>query len=157
MWQSARPDIEVGGVDVLVRGATHIPVRPFDGYTLPYDDNSMDVVTFVDVLHHADDAQTLLREAARVARQKIVIKDHLAENAFDHATLRLMDWVGNAPHGVVLPYNYFSWETWQQHFCRAGLQLLQVKTDVPLYAPPLTFVFGRHLHFVAQLRPVQLG
>ena len=55
----------------------------------------------------------LLRETVRVARQVIVIKDHLLKGAFAYSTLRLMDWVGNARHDVALPYNY--WTSAQRH------------------------------------------
>ncbi len=47
----------------------------------------------------------LLAEAKRVSRGGIVIKDHFREGVLADATLRFMDWVGNAQHGVVLPYN----------------------------------------------------
>jgi SAM-dependent methyltransferase len=152
-WRQACSGLSVEGIDVLVRGRTHIPVSAFDGRTIPYPDKSVDVVTFVDVLHHTEDAQLLLSEAARVARRSIVIKDHLAETPLDHWTLRLMDWVGNAPHGVVLPYNYLSYETWMLCFERAGLQVVSFEHAIPLYPFPLNLVFGRKLHFVAQLRP----
>jgi SAM-dependent methyltransferase len=151
MWQTSGVSVE--GIDVFVRDETYIPVRPFDGRTIPAADNSTDVVTFVDVLHHTDDAQILLNEAARVARHSVIIKDHLAENSLDHATLRLMDWVGNAPHGVVLPYNYFSKQQWDEHFQRAGLKEKSFNKDVPLYPAPLSVIFVRKLHFVAQLLP----
>ena len=65
-----RPDIEVKGIDVLVRADTHVPVEAFDGTHIPYDDASFDFVMFVDVLHHADDPSHLLREAVRVARKR---------------------------------------------------------------------------------------
>ncbi len=72
----ARPDLTISGIDVLLRPDTHIPVELFDGTTIPYGDASVDVVMFVDVLHHTDDPEVLLREARRVARRAIVLKDH---------------------------------------------------------------------------------
>jgi hypothetical protein len=67
---------------------------------------------FCDVLHHAEDAIGMLREAARVARHGVIIKDHLAEGVLARPALRLMDFVGNAPRGVTLPYNYFDRAQW---------------------------------------------
>jgi hypothetical protein len=58
----------------------------------------------VDVLHHTDDVTVLLREAARVGRIFVLLKDHLCENLRDNATLRFMDWMGNRPHGGGLIY-----------------------------------------------------
>lgn len=144
-------DVKVEGIDVMLRPETHIPVTLFDGTTIPMEDNSVDVVSFVDVLHHTDDPARLIAEAARVARKAVIIKDHLSENRFDHMTLRAMDWVGNAPHGVVLPYNYASRAEWDDWFAKAGLTEDVFETKIPLYPFPLSAVFGRKLHFVARL------
>jgi ubiquinone/menaquinone biosynthesis C-methylase UbiE len=147
------PDTSVRGIDIMARPTSHIPVDIFDGQTIPHPDNSFDVVSFVDVLHHTDDPRILLKEAARVARKAVILKDHFSQNGVDHLTLRFMDWVGNAPHGVVLPYNYASRETWQGWYDEAGLDIDSVSTDVPLYPAPFNLVFGRGLHFVARLTP----
>ena len=144
---------QVQGIDIMLRETTHIPVTLFDGTTIPLEDNSVDVVTFVDVLHHTNDPQILISEAARVARKAVIIKDHLSENVIDHFTLRLMDWVGNAPHGVVLPYNYAPRRDWDRWFLNAGLETDTFNTNVPLYAAPAKYIFGRKLHFIARLTP----
>ncbi|ARU02933.1 class I SAM-dependent methyltransferase [Yoonia vestfoldensis] len=144
---------QVQGIDVMLRAKTHIPVTLFDGTTIPFADNSVDVVTFVDVLHHTADPQRLISEAARIARHAVIIKDHLSENWLDHATLRLMDWVGNAPHGVVLPYNYAPRQDWDRWFATAGLATDVFDSAIPLYPTPASWVFGRQLHFIARLVP----
>jgi hypothetical protein len=92
-----------------------------------------------------------LREAARVSRACVVLKDHLSESPFDHATLRVMDWVGNRPHGVTLTYNYPSERQWREYWAKCGLQSEYFSTDLPLYPFPFSLVFGGKLHFVAQL------
>ena len=68
-----RPDIKIEGIDVLIRPYTHIPVHLFDGEHIPLSEKAVDVVLFVDVLHHTSDARILLRQAARVSRRHIVI------------------------------------------------------------------------------------
>jgi SAM-dependent methyltransferase len=151
----ARPDISVRGVEVLVRQDCRIACSPFDGNSLPFADGSVDVCTLVDVLHHTADVRTLLREAARVASKNVLLKDHLSENAIDHATLRLMDWVGNRPHGVVLPYNYQSRAQWDAHFAACGLEIVTFTTQLRLYPPPFSALVGRSLHFVARLRKIE--
>jgi SAM-dependent methyltransferase len=147
-------DTSVRGIDIMARPTSHIPVDIFDGNTIPHPDKSFDVVSFVDVLHHTDDPRILLAEAARVARKAVILKDHFSQNAVDHMTLRFMDWVGNAPHGVVLPYNYGSRSDWENWYAEAGLGIETLSTDVPLYPAPFSLLFGRGLHFVARLTPL---
>jgi SAM-dependent methyltransferase len=148
-----RPDLRIEGIDVMVREGSRIPVRPYDGRTLPLADEAVDVVIFVDVLHHTDDPAALLAEARRVARRAIVIKDHLCDSRLDRATLAAMDWVGNAPHGVRLPYRYLSSAGWEQLFARLDLRPELWRTDLALYGWPLRACFDRRLHFLARLVP----
>lgn len=151
MILARRPDVSITGTDVLVRPATKIPVREFDGKTIPFPDRSFDVVSFVDVLHHANNADGLLAEARRVARRLIILKDHTAEHAMAFQILRLMDWVGNAHHGVALPYNYWSKSKWNSTFDKLGLEVQQWKSQLGLYPFPASLIFERGLHFVAAL------
>jgi SAM-dependent methyltransferase len=146
-----RPDLSVEGVDVMVRPRTQIPVTSYDGVTLPFGDASFDYVTIVDVLHHTTDPAAVLTEAARVARQGIVLKDHLLEGFLAGPTLCFMDWVGNRGHGVVLPYNYLSRYAWQKTYRSAGLALLSSNEALGLYPAPFSWFFDRRLHFVAFL------
>lgn len=151
-----RPDLKVEGVDVLLRPETHIPVTLYDGATLPFAPESFDYVTIVDVLHHTDDPAAVLAEAARVARRGVIIKDHLLEGPLAGPTLRLMDWVGNRGHNVVLPYNYLSRSSWRAAFGKAWLTLSSSTEHLGLYPPPFSWFFDRNLHFVALLTPQRL-
>jgi SAM-dependent methyltransferase len=148
-----RPDLGVEGVDVMVRPRTRIPVTAYDGVTLPFADQSFDYVTIVDVLHHTEDPVVVLREAARVGRKGVVIKDHLAEGIFALPTLRFMDWVGNRGHNVVLPYNYLSRDDWRKAFSSAELSMVANTERLGLYPRPFSWLFDRSLHFVALLAP----
>ena len=148
-----RPDLQVSGIDVLVRPETKISVQPFDGQRIPFADGAFDAVSFVDVLHHTDDPMVLLREAVRVAKTAIVIKDHLADGVLARPTLRFMDWVGNAGHGVVLPYNYWTQPQWSRAFGELGLRVDAEITRLGLYPPPASWLFDRRLHAVWRLVP----
>lgn len=147
----ARPDLTMRGLDVLVREDAAIDVEPFDGVHLPAEDDAFDVVLFVDVLHHTDDAAQLLREARRVARRCVVVKDHTRDGLFAGTTLRFMDRVGNARHGVALPFNYWSEREWHAAFEEAGLEIDQWVGRLGLYPFPASVLFDRGLHFVARL------
>jgi len=145
------PGLQVTGAEFSPRADCAIPCTGFDGAHLPFPDKSFDGCMVVDVLHHSLDPLSIMRDAARVCRNFILIKDHLAENAFDHWTLRLMDWVGNRPHGVVLPYNYLSGKRWKELYRGAGVTEQKVNRAIPLYPAPFSFVFGRKLHFISLL------
>ncbi|HKV72893.1 MAG TPA: class I SAM-dependent methyltransferase [Gemmatimonadales bacterium] len=154
---SARPDVAVTGLDVLVRADAAIPVQWFDGRSIPLPPGSVDSVLLVDVVHHASDPVRLLAEAVRVARKSIIIKDHLCENWWDHLTLRGMDWVGNAAYGVALPYNYWSRARWREVLDGLGVQAGVCDQELHLYPWPFSLAFGRSLHFLSSLEPPRLG
>jgi len=143
--------LRVTGVEVLPRAGCAIECHAFDGRHLPFADGSFDGCLFVDVLHHTHDQFAILEDACRVSRDFILIKDHLAETRWDHWRLRFMDWVGNRPHGVVLPYAYLSRAQWRELFARLKLREERSDYDLPLYPPPASFVFGGRLHFAALL------
>lgn len=148
-----RPDLSFTGVDIMVRPRTHIPVTEYDGDTLPLADKSHDYATIVDVLHHTGDPAAVLRETLRCVRKGVVIKDHLREGFLAGPTLRLMDWVGNRGHNVVLPYNYLSREEWDRAFAGAGCEIASWTQDVGIYPAPASWFFDRDLHFIALLVP----
>lgn len=147
----ARPGLQFEGIDVFLRPHVAIPAKAYDGQTIPYQDRSFDWVTIVDVLHHTDDPAAVLREAVRVARKGIVIKDHLREGIASRQVLRFMDWVGNRGHDVRLPYNYLSRAEWHGIIDGLGLTVATWDEQIGLYPFPASLVFGRSLHFVARL------
>ena len=151
LLRSKRPDVSIQGIDVLVRDNTHIPVDSFDGTHIPFEDCSFDMVLFSDVLHHTEDPTILLREAHRVASY-VLIKDHYREGMAAGKRLRFMDWVGNARFGVALPYNYWTKQQWHEAWRQLGFETEQITSRVGLYPPPVDWVFGAKLHFIALLK-----
>lgn len=146
-----RPNIELTGVDVYVRENTALEVLEFDGSHLPFADKSFDFVMISDVLHHANDPASLLRECKRVARNYIFIKDHICDSNWDRQVLSFMDWVGNRGYGVVLPYNYLSSKEWTMLYKQIGLVLEESLEKLDLYPQPFSLAFDRSLHFISRL------
>lgn len=145
-----RPDIRIEGIDVLVRPGTAIPVTEYDGRHIPFADDAFDAAMVIDVLHHTDDPAAVLAEIARIAPQ-VIIKDHLRDGFAAGATLRFMDWVGNAAHGVRLPYNYLSHRNWKAIWDDLQLGASAFTSRLALYPRPFSWLFDRRLHFVAVL------
>lgn len=150
---AVRPDITIGGIDPHVRPGTLVPVTAFDGRRIPYPDASVDAVLLIDVVHHAEDGERLLREAIRVSRGCVILKDHRRDGLLAEPTLRFMDRVGNARHGVALPYRYRSEAEWQALFRALGVRPLRRRTRLGLYPAPASWVFDRGLHLLVTLVP----
>lgn len=148
-----RPDVSIEGVDIIPRREAFVPVALFDGRRLPFDDGAFDVVMFSDVLHHTTNQPELLGEARRVARNSVVVKDHLNESRVDEWCLRAMDWFGNRHNGVPLPYDYWSAARWNGELDAAGLSPEVFDSRIRVYPQPLQAVFGRGLHAVIVARP----
>ena len=150
--QNQRPDVSVEGIDVFVRPSPLMPVRLFDGMTIPYEARSFDIVMFVDALHHMVDPLVLLREGIRVGKI-IVIKDHFRDGFLADFTLRLMDWVGNAHQGSIPPRSYWRERQWTDAFRSLGLKVRQLIPSLGLYPSAIAWIFERRLHFIAVIQP----
>ena len=122
--QRRRPALTFRGLEAAPPLRSRIPVEPYDGAHLPYLDHSFDVVMFVDRLAHAPDPTVLLREARRVARLGVVLKDQVR-------TLGAAEW------GRALRATGLAARSW--HDCPS------------LYPAPACWVFERGQPFVAWL------
>jgi ubiquinone/menaquinone biosynthesis C-methylase UbiE len=138
------------GIDVLVRGDTKIPVKEFDGKTMPFPDKSYDYVIFIDVLHHTSNVKELLSEASRIARKGIIIKDHNCNSSWQNRVLRFTDWFGNAQYNVHLEFNFKSRTFWKNSFKELGL--IETSYINPKLYPTFTrLVFWKDLDFISKL------
>ncbi len=147
----ARPDVAISGIDVLKQPHARIPVTVYNGEAIPFPDGGFDVALFVDVLHHAAAPLALLREARRIARARVIIKDHNRDGFAAGSILRFMDWLGNSPYGIALPYNYWPERRWRATFAELGLTIVDYRARLGLYPAPIGWIFDRSLHFIALL------
>ena len=92
----------------------------------------------------------LMREAVRVTRNCLLIKDHFLRGFLSGPRLRFMDCVGNARHRVALPYHYWTPHQWEQAQQQLGLKKSVEITQLGLYPLPVDIVFGGALHFIAR-------
>lgn len=70
---------DITSVDVVDKSKCDKPII-YDGYTLPFDDNSFDIVIASFVLHHIKHKDFILKEMERVARNKIIIVEDTPTN-----------------------------------------------------------------------------
>jgi SAM-dependent methyltransferase len=138
-------------VDVLVRPNTAIPVVAYDGKTLPFEDKSFDAVMMIDVLHHTDDPVATLKECVRVAKQFILVKDHISDSWYDDVRLRFLDWFGNRPFGIPMTYKYLSSREWKEAFAAVGATPTKEIRRIQTCPPPFYYPLDHDLHFIARL------
>lgn len=144
-------DLEIKGIDILVRPQTYIDVKEYDGKHIPYDDGSFDTVMTIDVLHHTDNPNDIVREMSRVSSKYIIIKDHIRTGLISYLKLRAMDYVGNAHYNVRLPYNYLSSKEWDKIFKENSLKVLTRQDELNLYTGIFHLLFDCKLHFIILL------
>ena len=128
----------------------------YDGKTIPFPDNSFDIVSFIDVLHHTDNITDLLAEAKRVAKKFILIKDHKYETGFHKRVLEIQDWFGRfsvKDFDFPLPYEFLTYNQWQNIFVDLQLKVICLKESMDYSHPfPFDIVYPAHLHFVCLLQ-----
>lgn len=152
--QALRPDIRVVGLEVQLRLRAPIPAALYDGSRFPFHDRTFPGVVIADALHHAADPTEVLRECLRVAGQSVVVKDHLCENGWERLLLRILDWGGNAAHGVALRYAYFSRAAWAAMIHRlSAVETFRIEEVAGQYPSPFQAWLGRGIQFVARLAP----
>jgi len=62
-------------VDIAdMRQEKELPFVLYDGKTLPFDDKSYDIAVLNEVLHHADDPESVLKEAKRVGKAVFIVE-----------------------------------------------------------------------------------
>ncbi len=116
------PSLQLCGVDIQSNRACKIPKQVYDGKYLPCESNSFDVVIALDVLHHTNHIEGLLKEMARVAKNVVILKDHACGNYIEYLALSVLDYIGNEPYGIPCVYNYPSYARWDEYFSSAGLR-----------------------------------
>ena len=117
-------------------------VRLRDPVRLPFDDDAFDAVLLLFVLHHIprwEDQERLLREAARVARRRIVLIEDTPASRLERAVNVGWDWVLNLRHGVPKPFTFRTVEGWAALFRRLGLTVAHAETYRPKWPTLMTY------------------
>ncbi|MFC1793236.1 class I SAM-dependent methyltransferase [Planctomycetota bacterium] len=151
--QERNPKLTLEGIDVLVQAEAEVCVKLFDGANIPYGDNVFDAVIFVDVLHHTDNHAQLLREALRVSKGAVIVKDHICKGCLAFWILVFMDWVGNRSLGIHSIHSYLSKEQWTELFKEIDIAEPEMMMVKELYPFPFSLVFERNKQVIFRLPP----
>jgi SAM-dependent methyltransferase len=152
-----KPVLGVEGVDCEALGSAAISTHKFDGMRLDFPDEAFDWCFLVDCIHRSDEPELLLREAARVCRKGLVIKDFLRDGAFARPTLRFMDKVNRKRCATSLPCCYWSPQDWQKNIAAANLTIDVWCDRLYLYPWWSDWAIGRGLHLLARLTKTKSG
>ena len=115
---------KVIGVDIRDRRIFPIPFQMIDGKNLPFPDNSFDIVLINYVLHHSGDPIVLLKEAKRVAKDKIIVYEDLPEGLLSRIICKI--------HGISFAKifqnqnqtSFKSEREWEEVFKKIGLNII---------------------------------
>lgn len=149
--QERNPKLSVEGIDVLVQTKAEVGVKLFDGANMPFGDCVFDAVIFIDVLHHTDNHAQLLREALRVSKGAVIVKDHICTGRIAFGILAFMDWVGNRSLGIRSVHSYLSKEQWTEMFREIGIAGPETMMVTGLYPCPFSLVFERNKQVIFRL------
>lgn len=105
-------------VDVASYNQTNLSLSVCDSRALAFADNSFDYALLSFVLHHSRNPETILREALRVAREVIIVENHV-EGKIRGTITRLIDSWPAIQYGT--PPCYFTktrdeWRKWFTQF-----------------------------------------
>lgn len=137
---------EIFGIDIEdLRTVKEFPFQIFDGRTLPFKENSFDVVFISYVLHHTKNQKDLIAEAKRVTKDKIIIYEDLPEG--------ISGKLGNLLHQITSKFifssqdkdlNFKTEQSWGEFFGELKLKIIfkkRAKTLFNVFYPRKAILF----------------
>ncbi len=113
-------------LDVVDLNRTSLPLRLYDGRTIPHPESSFDTVTLLLTLHHCTDPGRVLAEASRVARRRVIVTESVYQTRLGRRFLTFMDRTFNRVRSDdTMPeaLHFKTTATWRRVFERNGLRL----------------------------------
>ena len=127
------PEINYYTVDIIdIRKRRELPFMIYDGITLPFDNQKFDVSILNETLHHCEDPESVLIEAARVAKSIYLIEHFPNPNT---NTKELVNTEVSALRNFDIDceyYNPFTEQSLYLLFKNAGLKVYE-KIEIPYY------------------------
>ncbi|MEJ7732584.1 MAG: class I SAM-dependent methyltransferase [Polyangiaceae bacterium] len=98
--------------------------------------------------------EVVLREALRVARRVVAVKDHFELGPLSHLLLEVMDRVGNAAHHVAVRATYFTPGDFSRLVERAGGRVRGLWWPLRIHDLPFRLLTQDRLQFAARIEPL---
>ena len=115
---------QVIGVDVKDNRIIPVDFKVIDGKNLPFSENSFDCVLISYVLHHSQDPISLLKEAKRVCKNKIIIYEDLPEGIVSKLFCKIHGISFNKFFKIKNPAFFKTGKEWQETFENLGLKTI---------------------------------
>ncbi len=122
---------EVVLVDIVDYNYTDLPLILYNPKgKVPLADEEVDTTILYTVLHHASDPKHLLEEAARVTKQRLLIKEAYIEDDEFRITNSFFDWFYNRVIGdedINIPINFLKVKEWEKLLKSYGFEVILTK------------------------------
>jgi ubiquinone/menaquinone biosynthesis C-methylase UbiE len=119
-------NVSLTGTDVRDVREANIPFALTDGKHLPFPNKAFDIVLISYVLHHVEETETLLKEAARVCRGKIIIYEDTPKNLFHRASCFVHGFSYGSLFGIEGKCKFRTRREWSSLFRKLHLSLVNM-------------------------------
>jgi ubiquinone/menaquinone biosynthesis C-methylase UbiE len=109
-------------LDIVNPGYLKAPVVLYDGFKIPFPDQSFDVTILMTMLHHVPAPQALFKEVRRVTRQKVVVVEDLYRHAVGRGWTICRDRILNIEF-TSHPHQFRKDGGWREFFQAAGFEV----------------------------------
>lgn len=129
-WVTARladRGLSACGADVGPFARVAVPYAVYDGTRLPFADATFETTLLLLTLHHCEHPETVLDEARRVTRARLIVTESVVRHRRDRVWLDLLDGPFNRlRHGgrMPTPLGFRSAEGWRALFAARRLELI---------------------------------
>jgi len=131
-----RKNIKATLLDVINLNQTDFKLIIYDGKSMPFLANNFDTSLLICVLHHCQEPSEVLKEAARVTKNKIIIIEDVFNSSFGRFSLCFKDVVINLTFCLLtklvreitnMPFNFKKTSEWEKIFEELNLKVIYKK------------------------------
>ena len=114
---------DVIGIDVADHRIVGIPFKKFDGKHIPFRDKRFDASLLLYVLHHIRNQDTILKEAKRVTRKRVIVCEDMVENWISRIFTGMHIQIFSIFYGASKENRFRSRKGWEEYFKKLGFRI----------------------------------